>query len=476
MPTSNIPSDKRRPGTFLTFDFTSGAHGLTPVQRSVALIGMKHSSGTATVNTPVQVANELEANTYFGAGSELALMVRAALATVRKLGASGPQIWCVPIAEPAGTTATRTFTVTGPATASGNAELRVAGRTVLVPIKSGDSANTIAAAIDAAMDTLIAKGELPGTVGSATNVATFSYRHVGINGADLKASVVSTPAGVSIVAAVGVAGSGVADIQPALDVLGSRDYLAVAIANHAAQDVTDLGEHMDAMWASSKKRWRHAFLAETGSLATATTLASSPNRPEIVVVSFEQGRNLPGEIAAAIATMTQCRERPSYNWDGTELSLYPTDDSYVYEDAEVETALAGGVTPLTLTDAGNVRLERLITTKATLSGAAFENLRDYQVTATMAYYARQIDAKVAPALQGANADSTLEKKLHDITYAVLKRGEELGDLHHVDDHAAEILVAAHEDIPTRLLIEVPASVVPNAHQADTTMRLYVEAA
>ena len=35
--TSNLPSDKRRPGTFHTFDDTSGARGLIPIQRSIAL-------------------------------------------------------------------------------------------------------------------------------------------------------------------------------------------------------------------------------------------------------------------------------------------------------------------------------------------------------------------------------------------------------------------------------------------------------
>src|SRR5919106_4880575 len=180
MPQSNLPIDKRRPGTFITYDYTSGARGLVPNERSVLLIGMKHSTGTATVNVPIQTYNEREADTYFGVGSEAALMVRMALATVRVLKASAPQLWVVPIAEPSGAAATRTLTVTGPATAAGDVVFRLAGRTLRAPVKSGDSANTVAAAIKATIDTMAATSDLPGTAGVSTNVVTFTYRHLGV--------------------------------------------------------------------------------------------------------------------------------------------------------------------------------------------------------------------------------------------------------------------------------------------------------
>lgn len=476
MAKSNIPTDKRRPGSFITFDDTSGARGLTPITRSVCVIGMKATAGTWTLNQPVQVFNEAEADAGGLAGSEIALMCRAALKTFRKLGTAA-QLWAVPIVEPSGTAATRTFTVAGTATAAGDVLVLIAGRLLRVPVKTSDSANTVAASIKAQIDILAAAGDLPGTGTVSTNVATFTYRHLGVNGADLKVAVVSSVPGITVTPATGVAGSGVAAITSALDALGSRDYLAIAIANHAAQDVTDLGTHADAMWAAARKRFRHLFLAETGTLGTATTLASPANRKELIVLGFEAGRNLPCEIAASVAAMTQTKERPSYNWDGTELPLYPTTTpDLVFDDSEIETALLGGVTPLSVSDTGAVRVERLITTKATQAGAPFEALRDYQASATSAYYARQVDAKFARALQGANLDAELLRDLKGLAYAVLKDGERLGDLHHVDDHAAELLVEAHPQVPSRALSEIPVSVVPNAHQTDATIRFFSEAA
>jgi phage tail sheath gpL-like len=472
---SNIPTDKRRPGTFFTFDDTSGARSLTPNARSVCCIGMKGAAGTWPVNVPVQVFNEAEADAGALRGSELALMLRSALKTFRLLG-SEAQLWAVPIAEPAGTAATRTFTFVGTPTSAGDALVRVAGRLIRVPIKVGDSVTTMALSLKTACDVMAAAGDLPGVTTSAVGVATFTYRHLGVNGVDLKATVVASVPGVAITAAVGAAGTGVADIQPALDVLGSRDYLAIAIANHAAADLVSLGTHLDLMWAATRKRYRHVFLAETGTLGTATTLALAPNRKEVLVSTFEGGRALPGEYAAAVAAMTQTHERPSHNWNGTALPLPGTDDALVYEDSEVETALAGGCTPLSMSLTGTVMIERLVTTKATQSGAAFEPLRDYAASATAAYYARQIDALFATALSGENLDSELLRELRGLAFSVLKRGEELGDLHHVDDHAAELVVAAHPDIPSRAICEIPVSVVPIANQVDATIRFFSEAA
>ncbi len=470
---SNLPSDKRRPGTYHTFDDTSGARGLVPVTRSVACVGIKTSTGTLAVNTPQQVFNEAEADTYAGVGSELSLMVRQVFAELRAQGASC-QVWIVAVAAPVNAAATRTLTFTGPATAAGDAVFQIAGRTIHATVKVGDSANTIAATAKAAID--VQAPTLPITAGVASAVVTTTNRVHGVNGNDVVVSAVSAPAGVTIVAANGTAGAGVASLVSALDSLGSRDYLAIAVANHLAQDVTDIGSHMDAMWASGRKRWRHAFMGENGSLATATTLASPANRKEIIIGSYESSPSLPCKIAASLAALSQSKERPSYNYDGAELQLYPPPDASVFSDDEVETAILGGVTPLTITDAGKAKMERLVTTKATLNSAAFENLRDYAVSATSAYTARQVDAKLAPAMKGKNLDSDFLKQLRDLAYSVLKQMEVLGDLQNVDLHAAELKVGAAANSPSRALVEIPESVVPNCHQIDVTHRLFVEAA
>jgi phage tail sheath gpL-like len=393
---------------------------------------------------------------------------------MRKLGV-GIKLWLVPLAAPGGGTAnTRTLTVTGTATANGDLVIRIAGRTIRVPVKSGDVLGTVATSIKAAADQYLS--DLPYTFGVSSGVVTATATHAGVNHNAAIVEVVSSVAGTSVAAAVGVAGAGVSSIVTALDNLGARDYLGIALGNHLSQDLTDLGTHLDAMWAASKKRYRHAFLGETGTLGTATTLAAAANRKDILIEAMEASPSLPGEIAAACAVMAQSKDRPSYNYDGTELPLYAPADASVFDDAEIESALSGGVTPLSVTDGGGVRVERLVTTKTLVSSIRFENLLDYANSATVAYYARQLDARLSRAIQGQNVDEDFLKDLRDIAYDVLKQGEALGDLHHVDDHAAEIVVAAHPSIPSRVLLEFPQSVVPNAHQIDVTHRMFIEGA
>ncbi len=483
MSLGNLPLDVRRPGSFMYMDDISSARGLLAAGRSVVLVGVKHSSGVAVLNTPIQVRSEAEGDIAFGTGSELALMVRMAFKTFRKLGVapwngSPAAVWCVPIADPAGTAATYTFTAAGTATAAGTEIVRVAGREIHVAVASGATAATVAAAIEAQLD--LRAPDLPVTAGVSGAVVTGTFRHTGVNGNGLDWVTVQNVPGITVTAAVGVTGAGAADVQPALDALLAGDYKAIALANHAAQDLVDLGEHMDEMWGPSTKRYRFGFIAETGTLGTATTLAGTPNRKELLVGSFEGGYNTEAEIAAFLAAATQTREGPLLNLNDIEGPLYGTAEASNYLDSELETAIVGGVTPLKMTPTGAVKIVRLVTTKQTQGGLAFENLRDFAVPNTMAYTALQVDAVVLRTLQGAQfeqrgIDAELIRDVKAAVYNVLKDIERLGAIHNVDAHAGEIVVQAHPDVPTRLVIEAPVPVVPLAHQADTTLRLFVEA-
>lgn len=474
---SNLSSNKRRPVVAHSFDFTSGARGLVTVNRAIVVVGVKSAAGTAVAGVPVQAFNEADCDLYAGKGSELALAGKSVFKQWRKMGLeSAAAVWLCAVAAPAGVAATYTFTVTGTATRADDVVFRIAGRTLRAAVALGDTQNTIASSIKSAIDAMAGTGDLPGTGSVATNVATFTYPTTGVNGNDVAVSVVSAPPGVTVVAAAAVAGTGVASYVTALDALGARDYDSIINCNHAAQDVTDLGTHMDAMWASTRKRWRWAFLGHRGTVAAATTLASPANRPQIVVSAYEDCPNLPGEIAAAIGCIPPAFDRPNTNYDATELWLYTPPDASVFLDSEVETLLAGGVTPITVTDTGTSRLERLVTTKITDNSAPFENLLDLAVSYTMAYYSRQADVVIKRVIKGENLDEELLDEILEQLLQMLRQGEAVGDLHKVDEHKAELLAAAHASIPTRGLVEIPESVVPNCHQIDATHRLFFEGA
>jgi phage tail sheath gpL-like len=477
---TSIPSTYRTPQATVEFDITSGARGLIALTRRVALIGAKITAGTQAVNTPVQIFVDGDGDGYFGKGSELALMCRAALKAARKAGKS-PELWACALAEAAGVKTTKTFTVTGPATAAGNVIIRIAGRPISTPVANADVANTIAAAIKAAIDLVAANGVLPGVATVATNVVTFTYATQGINGEDLKASVDSVPTGVAVAYAAGVSGTGAYDVTASLDVLRDKHYNAVAIANHTATDITDLATYEDDRGQPGVKRWSFAFLAVNGTLSTATTLASAANKEYTTVVACEDAPNLPGEIAAQVAVTRFAEEDPSLTMSGTELDLYAPPPVSVFTPGvggEVEAALAAGVTPLSVNNrTGAVYLVRLVTTKTTHAGAPYDLLRDFSVAYTLTWVGEQADALVMVFMsdrRNKKMTSSTLKRLRSRLLDMLRAAEKLEYIQNVELHKAEVQVEADATVKTRLNYDIPVSVVPGLEQASGVLRLFLE--
>src|SRR3972149_3155414 len=143
---TSIPSNPRKPGLYVEFDVTSAARGLAPIDRRVALIGARLTAGTVAAGIPTEVFTETGADPYWGKGSELALMCRAAMKAGKKLARKGkkpPALWALALADPAGVKADFTFTVTGPATAAGDVVFRIAGRTLRAGVANAASATVV---------------------------------------------------------------------------------------------------------------------------------------------------------------------------------------------------------------------------------------------------------------------------------------------------------------------------------------------
>jgi phage tail sheath gpL-like len=476
---TSIPPTYRTPQATVEFDITSGARGLVALTRRVALIGAKAAAGTQAINTPVQIFVDGDGDRYFGRGSELALMCRAALKAARKAGQS-PEIWAVALAAAAGTATTKTFTVTGPATAAGTATIRIAGRTISAPVANGDSADTIAAALNTAIGQEAANGTLPGTATAALGVVTFTFTTTGITGEDLKVAVDAAPTGVTIVAAAGATGTGAYDITASLDVLRDKHYNAVAIGNHTATDVTDLATYEDERGAAGVKRWTFAFIGHSGTLSAATTLATAANKEYTVIVACEDCPNLPGEIAAQAAVTRMAEADPSLSMSGKELDLYPPPPASVFTPGpggEVEAALAAGVTPLSVTQTGAVYIVRLVTTKTTHNGAPYDLLRDFGVPYTLTWVGEQADALVLTFMadrRNKKMTASTRKRLRSRLLDMLRQAEKLEYVQNVEAHKNEVQVEADTVVRTRMNYDIPVSVVPGLEQAAGVLRLFLE--
>ncbi len=479
--TTSVPSTTRKPGTFHEFQITGAQRGLVPLQRRVVCLGAKSAAGSLAVHTPQRIFDENEADSYAGKGSELALMLRAALKAMRAVQAQGigaPELYACAVADPgAGVKAIHKFTVTGTATEGGDVVFRIAGRTIRAGVSDGDANTVVATAMKDAIDAMLHDLPITAAVGGAgSNEVDCTAVNAGVNGNDIKIEVVSTPAGITVTATEeSTAGSGAYDITSALDSLIDQHYRAIAIANHTATDVTDLKAHIDARGTPSLKQWVMGYLAETGTLSTATTLATGANYKEVVVATYENSPSLPGEIAAMLATMSEGESDVAKSFNAVELPLYPPPAASVYTDVEIETALAAGATPLVPSrDLTRTQVVRLVTTKTDEGGAPFYAVLDVSTVRTLFEVALQIDAAWKLHFPRAKNTARTKRQVKSVTLQVLKAAEAVEWLHNVDAHEGELLVENDAEVPTRLNVDIPQSVIPNLHQLVGVNRLILE--
>lgn len=466
----SYPTDKRRPGAGVEFDLTSNSQSLAPVARAVLVIGIA-KGGTQSALKPLQVFSDRDAEDAFGAGLEVTLMARKALETGRLLGAA-PQVWAIGLDESAGgTAATSTITITGPATAAGDVVVRIAGRTARAAVAIGDTATTIAAALKLAIDRLGA--QLPVTAGVALGVITLTARAKGVWGNEAQLAKVQAPAGVGVALVQPTNGAGVVSIVSALDAALTRDYFSIAIGNHVAQDITDWAAHAATAWATMTKRFRYLFVGERGSLGTAQGLSAAANSNRVIVVSCPSTPSPSYELAASVAGASQVHENPAYNRNGLVLPLYPPDIDLVLIDSQIESALGSGCTPLTPDTTGQyLKIERLVTTQTTVSGAPFEGLLDYGNSWAIAKFAKECDPLFARMLEGKSLSDDLLTDLRAVAKRELRRREASGWFIDVELLIAQLKVERDPNVSTRALLELPERPAPIANQVIAKHNLY----
>jgi phage tail sheath gpL-like len=280
--------------------------------------------------------------------------------------------------------------------------------------------------------------------------------------------VVSTPAGVTVVAATGVTATGVYDITLALDSLvPGKTYHGIACANHLAADIADAKVHIANVGDPGVKRWTMVHFGEPGSVSTATTLATGGNDPSVLIAAYKNAKNTPGEVAAAFACAQVAIEDPAANFDGLQLPLYPVDAPDAYTNPEIETLLAAGVTPLLPTEDGTTtQIVRNVTTKTVENSVPFEPLLDASAIKIAYYTGTQMDIAQRIAFQGLDAKflADLDKRVKDVAYDVLKKLEALQILRDVDLYKKEIRFEQDLTVATRGNLAYPIPGVPNLHQ------------
>lgn len=471
---TSVPASTRRPGTFFEFNIASAARGLAALPQRMALIGTQDSTATKTAATVNQVFSEAEADSFYGVGSPLALMVKFALRAGRAFGKSA-EVHAVGIADPAGTAATRTLTVAGTATASGEVIVGIAGRTIRAAVASGDSSGTVAASIKDAIDEQTA--ELPVTAGVAASVVTTTHVVTGVNGDDVLVETLDDSlAGITVTAAVAIAGAGTTDITASLDVLADKDYDVIAVDNHTSTDITDFAAHLDSMFNAGTKRWRHTILADTVTLASGQALATAADDFRQMVVSAEGFRNTEGEIAAYVGMTIASEDDPALPFNNVQLpDLTLPDPADIPTNAELESGIGGGQLMLSSNEnQTRAKIVRAVTTKVTEASVPFFAMLDVTISRSLFFTARQVDIAEQLAFPRAKKSNRTKRSIRAVILATLEDLEELEIVQNVDANAGELVIEDDLVNPDRINVAIPASIVPPLNQTVNVLNLLLE--
>jgi phage tail sheath gpL-like len=475
---NTIPSVWREPGNFIEIDNSRAITGLNLFQTRLLIITPRLSSGTVPEKTLTLVNSSEEGKKFIGQGSVGANMIKA-------IKDNGYNVQCYFISlddDSDGTAATGTITVSGTATENGTIFLYVGGKLVQAAVKKGDTAATIASAINAAIN---ANADLPVTSGVSTSTVTVTFRHKGTlgNQLDLRLNYYGreggqqTPAGITVTLPVtGFLTGGATDpvVQDAIDVLPDEIYDYIVTPFTDATNLGALETELADRWTGMRMLEGHAFCAKVGTVSALTTFGTGRNSPHVTVMGFYDSPTPTWEWASAVASQVAFRASQDPARPYNDLSLVnvlapPPLSRFTLQ--ERNGLLFDGVSTFTVDRAGMVWLSRIITMYQTSNvDTPDPSYLDFTTMATLAYLRQDLRVFENLTYRGFSIvdDGTRIPEGKKITSPKLVRADIIGRsllweaaglIEDVDQFANDLIVERNTSDRNRLDILLPPNLV-----------------
>lgn len=364
---SSIPTNIRTPFVAIEFNASNATQGPAILPYAALLIGQKLAAGSAAANSFVTVVSVDDAIAKFGRGSMLHRMAIAWFAN----NTQTPVTFGVLADAGGGAAATGTLTLTGPATASGTIALYIGGVRIAVGVNSGDSATTIATAVNTAINALT---DLPCTSGVGSAVVTVTFNHKGELGNQLDLRVnyqdgEALPAGVGVAIVAMAGGTTNPVLTTLIAALGDNWYNVWAFPYIDATSLSAIETELVSRNGPMRAIDGIAFTAKNDTMSNMATLGNGRNSPFVSIVNVDQSPTPAYEYAAAVAAVvcTYGQADPARPFQTLQLAAIQP-PSRVDQGSLVEhnTLLYDGIST-TKVVGGVVEIERLITTYKTTS-------------------------------------------------------------------------------------------------------------
>lgn len=453
----NVPSTIRKPGIYTEFNTKMAVNTLPANLYNVIVIGQRLAAGTVAANTAVDIFSDDEAAVYFGRGSIAHLSVRAAIEANRYLS-----LQAIALDDAgAGVAASDTVTITGPATSNGALRLEVDDQVVDIAIASGDTANAIAAALNAQA---ALQPDLPVTATVLAGVVTLTAKNKGTLGNAIKVAV--TLSGASGVAAAVVAMSGGLNdpvMSGSLTAIYNAGHHIIISAYNDQTNLTALRTHIDAVSGPQEKRRCRAVFAHTGTYAQATTLATAINSGRMLCVLNPSSKQAVYKVAAAMAAVAASEEDPARPLNGLPLGgITPPPMANWLSETQIEAALHNGVTPVRIGPGNKVQIVRAITSYLVNANNVPDiSMLDWTTIGTLDYVAKAIEEVIGLRFPRDKKSVRTKARLADAIYGVLLKLEELEIIENVKKE--DILIEDDSVDPNRYNVRIKVDVVNGLH-------------
>lgn len=383
---NEVPAGSRVPFSYVEFDSSKAQQGSATQPYKLLLLGIKSAAGTAAADTPVRVTSAAKAMELFGRGSMLHAMVARALDNNKFT-----ELTVIPQAEPgAGTAASGTLTVTGPATAAGTLALYIAGQLVTVAVASGDIATVIATNINAAINAAL---DLPVTSTVNAAVVTVTFRHKGVvgNGLDIRLNYQdgdANPAGVAVAIVALANGLSQPVLTTSIAAMGEVQYNCIANPYLDATSLTAIEAELLDRWGAVRQNDGIAFGCKSDTHGNLVTFGATRNSKHVSTAGIEKSPSPAYEIAAAIAAVVAYYgaidpARPFQTLPLKGIKAPAQADQFTLQERNL--LLLGGIATLKA-DGGTVLIERVITMyQKNAQGAADTSYLDVNTLLTLSF-------------------------------------------------------------------------------------------
>ena len=386
--------------------FGAGNVSAGSVPLYVLYVGMKTSSGSMTADQDiVEVFDEDDVDARAGARSQLAWMARSGIKAAKT-----SRHFIAAVAEPTGTAATATVLIAGAWTTPGQWAFTIAGITISGSVAASDPIDTVGADMAAR---LTANTRIPITAvySSGSDTLTVTCANKGIQSKDWILAVDKSllPTGMTLTMTgsasltgdrvrlgASATGTGTEDVTTLLTLLQTGRYARIAAAQNDATNAALWETHVNAKAGITTLILEQLVFGHNGTQSAATSIAQTTLNAQRAQVIWMRNAMTHPSVVAAVKTAVRAQTEgadPVPDYDGLVLEGIPGHfiASDQPSDAEQNTALNNGVTPVTSSN-GNAIVVRSITSYC-LNGAAQDDRTIDIGDAVMTDYAT-IDSKL----------------------------------------------------------------------------------